>query len=390
MTRPPNPFQVTTLAQGEDFADRTAEVALLREVWETPGSKLVMYGDRRMGKTATMDVAAAEVRKGKRPVVIVNLATAVDPDDAVRRLLAAVYHAIGRTWKTVLQDLAATLRFRLSMTPNPDGTATPSLDLHLEPGAQVARPALFTEALDAIEAELAKRKLTLGLGLDEFQRLLLWGGEDIEWALKASLERHRHISYVLAGSARSLIEEMVTNRHRALWKATGTLAVGPIPTDEFAAWIVARSQASGVPLADATARSIIALAGPRTRDVVLLAGATWEYARAMGHGDPARAMDAYVETTAALHERLWTTCNDRERRILRALAADPQLEPTSTAARGRFQLGPPSTVSKAIKALGDKELLARHAGRHHFDDPFFRRWIELNALADLEFLPRRL
>ena len=383
MARPTNPFQVTTLAQGDDFADRTSEVARISAAWETPGSKLVLYGDRRMGKTATMEVAAALVRRPKRPVVVVNLATAVDLEDAVRRLLAAVQQAIGRSWKTVLQDLAAKLKFRLTLTPNPDGTATPSLDLELEPGAQHARPALFTEALDAIEAELTKRRLVLGLGIDEFQRLLLWGGEDFEWALKTSLERHRHLSYVLAGSARSLIEKMVTNRHRALWKATDTLAVGSIPPAAFAAWITARARTSGILLPNATANAIVALAGPRTRDVVLLAGATWEDARVTGRGDPERAMTAYVETTAALQERLWDSCTDRERRILRALAADPKLEPTSTAARTRFHLGPPSTVAKALGVLTAKELLTREAGRYQFDDPFFRRWVERNTLADI-------
>jgi hypothetical protein len=383
MPRPSNPFQVTTLAAGKDFANRSSEVATLKAVWEAPGRKLVMYGARRMGKTATMEVAAGLVRRTKRPVVVVNLATAVDPADAVRRLLAAVQEAIGRSWKTVLQDLAAKLKFRLSITPGPDGTAAPNFALELEPGAHGARPALFTDALDAIEAELTRRKLTLGLGIDEFQRLLLWGGEDIEWALKASLERHRHISYVMAGSARSLIEEMVTNRHRALWKATDTLAVGPIPPDEFAAWIARRSLASGVPLSRGTADAIVALAGPRTRDVVLLAGAVWEDARTTGAGDPGRAMNTYVELTGALHERLWANCTTRERRILRALAADPRLEPTSTAARVRFDLGAPSTVAKALGALVARELLTREAGRYGFDDPFFRRWVERHTLADL-------
>jgi hypothetical protein len=387
MRHPANPFQVTTLARGEEFADRTEEVARLRAVWETPGSKLVMYGDRRMGKTATMDVAADQARRPRRPVVVVNLATAVGLEDAVRRLLAAVQQAIGRSWKTVLHDLAAALRFRLSLTPNPDGTATPSFELQLEPGASANRPALFTDTLDAIEQELARRKLTLGLGLDEFQRLLLWGGEEIEWALKASLERHRHISYVLAGSARSLIEEMVTDRHRALWKATETLAVGPIPVPAFAAWIVARSRASGVPLTEETALAVVALGGPRTRDVVLLAGTTWEDARTTGHADPARAMDAYIASTTALHERQWRGCTDREQRILRALAADPGLAPTSAAARERFHLGAPSTVAKALGALVGAELLARQGGRYQFDDPFFRRWVELNALPDLGLPP---
>jgi hypothetical protein len=351
VSRRGNPFQIGTLAEGAAFADRVAEVARLRRTWETPGAKLVLYGDRRMGKTAAMHAAAALSRRARRRVVIVNLATAVDGPDAVRRLVTAVRGAVGLT-------------------------------IGIDPSASAPRPGLFTDALDAIESELAKRRLTLGLGLDEFQRLLAWGGEDVEWALKASLERHRHLSYVLAGSSRSLIEEMVTGRHRALWKAVDTLPLGPIPEAEFAAWIVALSRPSAVPLTRAIADAVVAMAGPRTRDVVQLAGAVWEDARVSGApGDPARACDAVVATADALYFRLWEGGTDRERRILRALAGEPGVEPTSTAARERYGLGAPSTVAKALSALVAREVLARGGPRYVFDDPFFRRWVQLSGAA---------
>lgn len=380
MSRRGNPFQIGTLAEGAGFADRAAEVARLRRTWETPGAKLVLYGDRRMGKTAAMHAAAALARRARRRVVIVNLATAVDGPDAVRRLVTAVRGAVGRTWKTIGQDLAAKLRLTLTLTPIPDGTGLPGIQLGIDPSAPAAGPGLFTDALDAIESELAKRRLTLGLGLDEFQRLLAWGGEDIEWALKASLERHRHLSYVLAGSSRSLIEEMVTGRHRALWKAVDALPIGPIPAAEFAAWIVARSRASGVPLSRATAEGVVAVAGPRTRDIVQLAGAVWEDARVRGgSGDPARAYDALVATADALYLRLWEQGTDRQRRVLRALAGEPGLEPTSSAARERHGLGAPSSVAKALSVMVARQVLAREGSRYVFDDPFFRRWVQLSG-----------
>ncbi len=128
------------------------------------------------------------------------------------------------------------------------------------------------------------------------------------------------------------------------------------------------------------------LAGPRTRDVLLLAQGTWEDARTHGEGgDAARALDIYVAETGALHQRVWEQAveTDRERRILRALAADPNLLPTSADARGRYDLGPPSSVAKALAGLVSRELLARDGVRYVFDDPFFRRWVERYTLADL-------
>lgn len=389
MPAPANPFQVTTLPTASEFADRKREVARLRTVFATPGQKLVVYGDRRQGKTAAMDVAAAKARTAKHPVVIVNLATAVDSQDAVRRLVGAVQGAVGKSWKTAMQDIAAKIRVTLTLTPGRDGPV-PSLSFGVDPGGQGPRPTLFIDALNAIEEELARKRLTLGLGLDEFQRLLAWGGEDFEWALKAVLERHRRISYVLAGSARAMIEQMVTDKHRALWKAVDTLALGPIPEAEFAHWLGARARASGVPFHPQTPKAILRLAGPRTRDVLLLAHYCWEDARTHRDGGRAeRALDTYVDETSALHQQLWERApeSDRERRILRALAADPKLEPTSGETRARYHLGAPSSVARGLSGLVQRELLARSGSRYVFDDPFFRRWVERNALADLGLAP---
>jgi hypothetical protein len=76
--------------------------------------------------------------------------------------------------------------------------------------------------------------------------------------------------------------------------------------------------------------------------------------------------------------RLWEGGTDRERRLLRALAGDPDIEPTSTAARERYGLGAPSTVAKALSVLVAREVLARGGPRYVFDDPFFRRWVQLS------------
>jgi hypothetical protein len=384
-----NPFLVTRLPSSRtEFCNRTAELARLRHAWETPGAKLVVYGDRRQGKSAALELAAAEARTAGQKVVVFSLATAIGPEDAVRRLIQAVNRAIGRSWRTVVQDLAARLRFTVTLTPTPDGGGMPDFSLALEPGATAPHSGVFTDALDTIEEELKRRRLRLGLGIDEFQRLLKWGGEDIEWALKAAFEKHARISYVLAGSATSLIEEMVSNKNRALWKTVDTMPLGPISPDELSHWIATRAQSTGVALTPAVASQVVALAGPRTRDVIVLAAATWEDARANGGaGDPDRALAAYVDMTADLHGRIWGQRTARERKLLRMLAVHPHVEPTADAVRRRFGLGPSSTVTKALGVLVSDEVLARAGARFVFDDPFFRAWVALATGDDVQPVP---
>lgn len=74
------------------------------------------------------------------------------------------------------------------------------------------------EVLNALEAKLTERNLTLGLGLDKFERLGTWYGDDVAWQRKKLPERRRRIAYVFAGSARSLIEQVLQNRKAGLWK----------------------------------------------------------------------------------------------------------------------------------------------------------------------------
>jgi len=373
-----NPFQVTRRpASRQAFCDRTAELGRLHQTWDSPGAKLVMYGDRRQGKTAALEL-----------VVVFSLATAIGPEDAVRRLIQAVHKTIRRSWKTALNDLAVKLRFTVTLTPTPEQGGVPEFTLGFEPGAAAPHSGMFTDALDTIEAELERRRLRLGLGIDEFQRLLKWGGEDIEWALKAALEKHSRISYVLAGSAPSLIEEMVSNKNRALWKTVETMPLGPIAPEEFSRWIVARAESTGVGLTPEVASRIVTLAGPRTRDVIVLARETWEDARVnRGPGDPDRALAAHVDATADLHARIWQLRTDRERKLLRMLAVYPRIEPTADAVRRRFGLGPASTAAKALGVLVADEVLARPGGRLTFDDPFFRAWVALTTGEDIQPIP---
>jgi hypothetical protein len=188
-----------------------------------------------------------------------------------------------------------------------------------------------------------------------------------------------------------VIEAMITTKGRALWKQVDALEFGPIPPDDLAAWIQSRAVRTGVRLTLDAADAIVKLAGPRTRDVVQLAREVWFEARRdeeTGVAEVSRAMDQWVRVQASLYAALWRSRTVPEQRILRALATDPRLQITSALALARYRLGPKSTVqTSAIRLVDDEQLVAETGGGYTFDDPFFRRWIELEVLPELGFAP---
>jgi hypothetical protein len=384
-----NPFIPGVLAEGAHFADREAEVRRIREAYRAPGSRLVVYGERRMGKTSALHRAAEAERRAGTAVAIATFATASGPADAARQLLLAVREEVGRDWRTALEAMVGRLQGGIELRPSPVAGAPPVVRITFGLREEGPHSELIVEALEAIHAQVAGSGRHLALVLDEFQRIHEWGGEDAEWALKSALETHRSLSYVLAGSKRHLIEAMITRKGRALWKQVDALAFGPIPVDEFAEWIQQQATRTGVALSLDAADEIVRLAGPRTRDIVQLAREVWfEGVRspAVGPRDVARALDQWVAVQGALYAAIWRERSPTEQRVLRALAVEPGLALTSADALQRYGLGPKSTVQAAATRLVDEEyLVTPESGGYAFDDPFFHRWLVRHALSDLGY-----
>ncbi len=392
-----NPFVIGHHAEGDGFCNRKREVGRIAAAFRDPSARLLVYGDRRLGKSSTIHEAARRVRREGDAIVVVDLAAAPTAPAAAQRILSAVHRELGTRWRDSAARLLARLRpGAFSLEAGTDALGQPSLTFQLAPTVAAEDALIVTEVLDAIEAELADRSLTLGLGLDEFQRMAKWYGVDVGWQLKALLERHRRIAYVLAGSERSMIEQMLANRKAGLWKVVEVLDMQPVPAGEMARWVSERATATGVTLDIIAAATVVRVAGPRTRDIVQLARATWDWSRTEGSATRdaiISAMEALVVEQGALHQRQWDRLTDVARAVLLALATRPNVQLLAATTLATFALGAKSTVASAIDELVAREILVRATGdvsTYDFDDPFFRRWVQVNVSANSGMMPPAL
>jgi hypothetical protein len=381
---PANPFLPSVLARGAHFADREEEVARIQRTYGSPGARLVVFGERRLGKSSALWRAAELARKQKTRVAIATFATATDSADAAKRLLLAVREQLGRDWRASLERMVGRLQGSIVLMPGSSPAMPPSVHLSLGLREEEPEASLIPEALGSIHQEIEARDLHLAIAIDEFQRMHAWGGEDAEWALKAALETHPRTSYVLAGSQKGLIEAMVTTRGRALWKQTDVLPFGPIEAGEMAGWIQSRASRTGADFSLAACDRVVELAGHRTRDIVQLAREVWFEAQRIPRIEPAHvdaAFDQQVRVQEALYATQWRGLSTTAQRILRALVQEPGIQLTSADALTRYRLGAKSTVSSTVQRLQESEVLTPgERDGHAFDDPYFRRWVETRVI----------
>lgn len=258
-------------------------------------------------------------------------------------------------------------------------------EIGLRDESKESQQASLAQVLDSLDSLAGDRSATLGLVLDEFQEIARLGGEQAEWHLRGVMQRHQHLSYIVAGSKPALLKAMVS-RGRAFYEMLDPYAFGPIDRAHMAQWIDDRMRS--VRLVPSGAGELcVAIAGARSRDVVRLARKCVDRAHDGATVGLVEVTSAYSEIIDedddAIHS-WWSGLPASQQNLVRAVAAvDHGL--TTKDVRKQFTLDGSGNVSHALKALVDDGRIIRttHGSGYTFDNPFVRGWVIVRALPDL-------
>jgi len=244
-----------------------------------------------------------------------------------------------------------------------------------------------------------ERHVTLGVALDEFQEIHKFGGKTAEWELRATIQHHTHIGYVLAGSREHMIHRMIVS-DGALYKMVDKLPFGPIDPAHLAQWIDSRINDAGIKN-KASGALIVHLAGPRTRDIIQLARKCYDLSVAEGCVTSDIVMQAFDEIVSEEHDLLyacWHTLTAHQQNVLRAVAINLK-GLTTQEILARFSLGQSGTVTNTVNALIKAGYLIRkdaYTGQrvsgpvgYAFDNPFFKAWVVQHTLKDIGISPEK-
>ena len=378
MTRASVPFRIGEQVTGEFFTDREVEVKRILEALRTP-TRLLVYGERRQGKSSAIRQAQVRAEQDGVRVVWVDVSTASHFGEVAQRLVAAIPWTW--RWREELQLRLVQARLRVEAGLDAAGNPTLSLSPGLAPtdeGEEKERLRRITAVLDDLAGERGER---IALVLDEFQEIDLLA-ERGAWFIRDLMQTAHHLSFVCAGSKLGLIQRLIAEEG-PLYRFFEPLTVGPIDADHLATWIESRMEGAGVEPAAGLGRAIIQLVGPRTQDCLQLARAVYAAGAsggAVGHDELRRALDRAALEDRDRFETLWAGLADSHRGILRALAVGER-QLGAQEVRRRWALPSTSAVSKAVRVLQARRLLS--AGEPvQVEDPYFRHWILLRAMPD--------
>ena len=374
-----NPFVYGEIVTAAAFADRDDERERLgRDL--ASGQKVFLISPRRYGKSSLVRHVMRNLARQNILTIEVTVAASssyIGFLESYARALVAADTPVARL-KRWTADLFSAIKPEVRFDADPLGTAKFSLAF---PAVRTARDTARVAAeVFALPGRIAAaRKQRLAIALDEFQAITAFDGGSVENALRAAVQEQRQVGYVFSGSEPSLMERMLGPR-RPFYKAGPVMRLEKINPDEFAIFIDARFEASGIRPDEGLGESIVDLAANVPYDVQRLAHETWDDLKEAGK-KRAGLDDLHATLTRLLgqqhmvFEESWMRLTLPQRAVLRALVLEEGRELMSADVRARHRLPGTSTIQAALAALLRQDIITKDAARYVTVDSLYREWV---------------
>lgn len=381
-----NPFRFEFIEENPELIDRVTERARIREALSERGSRLLVQGRRRMGKTTVCKAVVNELKREKKAVMLVDFSTATQLADLSNALLRGITESLGKSWQDYASDLMKTLSLQLETEADPN---TGTIKLRLKPAARRApldeQRGMFIGILNRANALAKRKKMHLGIVIDEFQELARFEEEATLWNLRGEIQHHANISYVFTGSRAHLIR-MLLSSDRAFYKMIRVLNFEAIPYAEMREWMTDQFKAAGIEC-DPVLDELLEISETCTVDRLRLAAMCYPMARRTG--ELTRAMidiahDGIIEEDKAFFHSDWQQLTAHQQNVLRALA-EREKRLTSELVRERYSLPASGSVTNSLKSLFERGLLyeTEESPGYAYDNPYFRHWVHRRNRDDL-------
>jgi len=375
-----NPFEFGRELDESELVDRRQELELIERAIVNRG-KFFLMGPRRFGKTSILN--AVEHRVSARGAVVLRydaeayettalLAQAILTGAA--RKLAGPLDRVGDTVRRVFGRLRPEINYDL---------ADQRLSVSIGTVDRATELPVLSQVLDGIEAMAAEAAGPVAVVIDEFQQIIAEHGETAEKQLRATVQTHRHVAYVFAGSKTRLLADMTGDPGRAFWKLGERHFLGPVPRPEFLAFLRRGFETYRHAADDAALVSLLDLAEDVPYNVQRLAYVAWELLR-VEPGAPltaatvTRALATIVAQENPAYAQLWTSLTTPQKKVLKAVILEGGRSLTSADVLRRHGVAA-ATMHKTLGILDEKGIVredeSEASPRYRLEDPFFGAWL---------------
>ncbi len=365
-----NPFIFGRAVAGKHFVDREEE---LRELTASliSGQHIVLFSPRKMGKTSLIKRVFEDLEDVDALCIYIDLWQITSTHALAKEIVNSV---VNKTYTSAeklgreLKDLFRSLRPRVYLEM--DG------QIGVEFGRERVEEAL-RDALDLPERVAKNKGTRLIIALDEFQEITHLNGLPLEKIFRSTLQHHENVSYIFAGSERSLIDMIFEERERPFYRFAKQMELRPISGSVLERFIMDKFALSGKKIDRDAAAWIAEFSRGVPYYVQHICHEVWYMTGEVADiGLVEQCLnDRILPVLSSGFQTIWNRIRSQgQRRLLIGVANEDHPKIYSQGFIGRYELKSPAHVEKAVKSLNRAGLM----DGNEIEDIFFAEWVRAN------------
>ncbi|MDO5341976.1 MAG: ATP-binding protein [Bacteroidia bacterium] len=367
-----NPFVTNGYAGPEYFCDRVQETADITDLL-TNGNNLALISPRRYGKTDLLrHCFAQDSIKTKYYTFIVDIYATKSLADMVNKLGKSILDELKpkgkRSWAAFLNMLSS-VRAGVEY----DMMGQPSWNLSL---GQIKNP---SNTLDEIFHYLQNADRPCLVAIDEFQQILKYDDTNVEATLRTYMQYCSNANFVFSGSRRHLMGGIFSSPSRPFYQSVTIVNLHPIAKQKYIEFCVSNFEKANKTIDNEVVEQLYDRFEGATFYMQKVMNVLFMKTKKKGHcaiSDLEPAINYIVDFTAPTYEDLMYQLPDKQCQVLKAISMDVNAKQiTSGDFAKRHGIISASSVSSAVKALLDKDLITNNKGVYQVYDKFFDIWI---------------
>jgi hypothetical protein len=329
-----------------------------------------------MGKTALLADVLKTWRRTGGPAVYVDFLAAVNPRRFAEIYASALTLEPSQTVESMqeaMQQLVPSFMPRVTIT----GSGRPGLQLDLWDRERDLR-AVMQRILDTPNQLASESEKPLALVFDGFEDLLSNAEQPLLDEFAKSIRQHRNVAHFFTLRKEATARAVFGEERTPFYRLAEAVVLDPVPTEPWIEGLLPHFEAAGAEIGRELLERAIELAAGIPWAVQTLCHSLVSSIRAAGKADEGELQLALAEVLEAHHygyRAVWDPLSLHQRNLVLAIAQGYTERLHSQRMVFDLGLGSPSTVSKNLKTLTDRELLQKSGSGVSFVDPFFGHWL---------------
>lgn len=369
-----NPFEYGGIVGQDAFCNRVAEQNDLRRAAEN-GDRLLIYAERRMGKTSLVRRVLDQLPTDTYLPVYVDLWTTDGTRTFSVQVAKATAEAADRRAEKMLETARDLFRY-LTPSVSIDDTGNPSVQFGARAG--VADTPQLEDVLRAPLKLAQRRSKRVVVVLDEIQRIAEYPDDVVERTLRSVVQEPSGVAWFFLGSRKHLIQHMFSDKSRPLYRSAGHYPLESIHVDDWIPFIQDRFEAAGKQIPTARVSELCARTEGHPYYTQHFAHDLWEIT---AEGDTVTevhltdAENMLLKRLSHSYTVLWESLTANQRTLLRGLAlSDGAISTFSAGFLADAGLAA-SSAHRAAEGLLAEDVIDRSPDGFVITDRFLRRWL---------------